>query len=97
MLKDLLAESAKQFEVRFGDVELDGIRLFVSSTGNQMQDFISAQISSTFALGEQSGIKKAVEVVEKWAYENGITDKKSFTALVKFLALQSNLTTPEKV
>lgn len=101
MLKDLLAESAKQFDKRF-----DAHFLYENpnEAGNLIIAFLSARISSAFALGEQSGIQKAVEAAKEFevgmrcAY--GSCDSKCShvsVAIAKLRmfsdALQSNLTT----
>lgn len=44
------------------------------------------EMASDFMKVRQEGREEMREEIEKWAYGNGITDKKSFTALVKFLA-----------
>ena len=83
MLKDLLSQSAKQFDRliyetadsltdRDGNVEQIDSSNFRIGT-ERIKAFQAAQISSAFALaeaqgikkGEQSGIKKAVELLEK--------------------------------
>lgn len=69
MLKDLIAESAKQFEERFGvNGPIDNTYTMgcdCHPKTEQILAFLAAQISSAFAIGEESGIQKAVEKIKK--------------------------------
>ena len=63
MLKDLLSESAKQFEefTIAKPWELRRDAFYVDASPDAILKFCSSRISSAYALGEQSGIKKAVD------------------------------------
>jgi hypothetical protein len=109
MLKDLLADSAKQFEERF---PLYAFKHAAYAIKAKVKSYHLARISSAFALGEQSGIKKAVEGI-RWSWDiaegtdqwcvqiwdgntllDSITKKSDDGGMVKLSeAFQSNLTT----
>lgn len=74
MLKDLLAESAKQFE-KIGVQHKQNCK---ANGGKKtcvkcrLEKVFDAQISSAFALGEQSGWDKGFKAGEVQAYANGL-------------------------
>ncbi len=83
MLKDLIAESAKQFEeLAIYCVDLNECSDYALGTvgregyernKKQIKAFLSAQISSAFALGEQSGFSKGAVKETKIRYEQGFS------------------------